>query len=179
MGKLSNITKKINTIHSVRSQLLEDISNIDEELIRHLQGSHTQLKQNTAFCGFEEEYEEIARKIYEEKEGDNITGSGALDFLDNIKLLSDHYNKEKINMVEWYGQEMTKLIQQATLLKDKLLEVFRHDAASPSDKKGIPSNILKGNKKDREAIEYLLESLNHPKELQLLFRASEHDFKAQ
>lgn len=71
-------------------------------------------------------------------------------------------------MIKQFEREIDKIGSQLSSIKETLLEGIY------SDQTALKSRIIKAKSSE----EFLFKSLNSPAKLELLFRASEHDFSA-
>lgn len=113
--------------------------------------------------------QEVLDLMFKKRE-ERVQMSSALAFemLQTLKKGKDEGEERGKEVIKQFEREIDKIGNQLTSIKETLLEGIY------SDQTALKSRIIKAKSSEQ----FLFKSLNSPAKLELLFRASDHDFSA-
>lgn len=153
---------------------------IEDALVRELTERREEMVRLMSLGNLEEKYARVVEEIFRKKNGEYLRGKESHGFFKRLVMLSKFKNNAQ-PYIERFATASKKLVSDIMTLKESILTEYSTMARIVEEVsfKGINSAILKPNDlKFEENLNFLYDSLGKLRGLQLLFRASDHQFDA-
>jgi hypothetical protein len=141
----------------------------------------------------EEKYLAIVEDIYHKGNSEGLTGKQAKEFFEKLLKSAGKVHEDAVELQERYREEAQWVVEKMRRLKLRYYDCFVTHRATPVLRlegklavSSFPRSAFMASLEGHSLLgsltfeqkEFVRYSLGSPKELQLLFRASEHDFSA-
>jgi hypothetical protein len=136
--------------------------------------------QSLLLGNLEEQFKKVIEELFRKNNAEFLKGKEANQFFKKVVSLSKFKNNFE-PYLDKFTQASKKIVDDLMDLKNNTLKEYTTLAKISNEiaLQGINSAILKPNEaKFQENLNFIFESLDKPRGLQLLFRASEHQFEA-
>jgi hypothetical protein len=136
--------------------------------------------QSLSLGNLDDQFKKVIEELFRKNNAEFLKGKQANKFFKKVVSLSKCKNNFEPYLAK-FTQASKKIVDDLMDLKNSILKEYTTLAKISNEisLQEIDSDILKPNEaKFQENLNFIYESLDKPKGLQLLFRASEHQFEA-
>ena len=167
-AKMSALTDLLNERVGRYKDFMLNVFEVDNLLMEELQKFKKDMTKKYENEYLKESYKNLIEEVYKKKNRGYLSGSDAKQLLADLEK-ENKRTKWSAQLIEKYQTEMRKVIDQAIALKNQYFQPFINEIV-------LSSHVLW--KEEKGKFQYLMQALDRPKKMDLIFRASQHYFSA-